>query len=330
VASKRSWIAPAFALAFLLVTPRAGAEDDLARARALFDEAGELERANQWTQAQDKLRQALRIRETAHLHYALGWALENDDRLVAARVEYEAALGLASPSSRSLPSPSLRSSPDDVGKLAAMRLGELDRATPGIEIRVPSGWARVLVDTQEIPLAHGVASVPVDPGVHVVTVERRGRPDALEGVSVTRGARRVVEIKDDAPPIAHDSRAVPWTLVIGGTTFVAAGAIVFGMSAHDASARDTASQKWCDATACVGGAATRPETPEAIALRREASDAASRGNTKQAVGAALGAVGLVSAGVGVYLLVKQRDERGPRLDAHVGPGAVSADMTLRF
>jgi hypothetical protein len=65
------------------------------RARALFDEAGELERQGQWSAAQERLRAAIRIHETPHLRYALGWALENDDKLLEARVQYETALRLA-------------------------------------------------------------------------------------------------------------------------------------------------------------------------------------------------------------------------------------------
>jgi hypothetical protein len=294
-------------------------EPELAHARALFDEAGQLEREGQWARAQDRLRQALRIRETPHLRYALGWALENDDKLVAARSEYEAALELAA-----------RSGAAKVGRLATDRLTALERATPVIEVRAPEQATRVVVDARATEVKDGVASVPVDPGVHIVRVERRERPDAVERVYVTRGVLRIVEVRGDALAPAKESRVLPWSLVAGGGALALTGVVILAASAADATARDEATQRWCDATACSGGAATRPETPEAVAFRRDAADATARGNTKQAIGAAVGAVGLAAAGVGVFLLLRAHDERGPRLDASLGPGSASASAAFRF
>jgi len=218
-------------VALLALAPSANAQErnaDLERARALFDEAGELEREGQWPAAQDRLRAALRIRETANLRYALAWALANDDKSSEARIEYEIALRLAQ-----------RTGNEEVRVLASTRIAELDRRTP------------------------------------------------------------------PRPPI------LPWVLVGGGGVLVVSGVLLFASSSGDASARDDDMRKWCDATACIGGAATRPETAEAAAFRREASDAASRGNTKQVVGGILGGLGAVGIGVGVYTLLRNGTQREP-------------------
>lgn len=66
-------------------------EPDLARARALWDEAGELERRGDFHAAVGRLRAAIQLRDTPHLRYALGWALENEGRLAEARASYELA-----------------------------------------------------------------------------------------------------------------------------------------------------------------------------------------------------------------------------------------------
>src|SRR5262249_22650549 len=87
------------------------------RARALFDEAGALERCGQWAAAQERLRAALRLRETPQLHFALGWALENEDKLIEAKLEYETAARLASPSSSSPASSSTRAAVKEVLRL---------------------------------------------------------------------------------------------------------------------------------------------------------------------------------------------------------------------
>jgi hypothetical protein len=319
--SKRNAIASAVFLASVAIAHEARAQgDDLARARQLFDEAGDFERRGQWAAAQDRLRQAIHIRETPNLHYALGWALENDDHLVAARAEYETAKKLAEATHG-----------DEVAQLAAARLVEIDRATPTIEVRVPHGTTAVVIDAKASPLRDDVATSAVDPGVHVVTVSRPGRPDAVERVYVARGVSRVVEVRGDAITPTEKSRLLPWLLVGGGAALAAGGVGLFASASGDASDRDTAQSLWCSETACVGGAATRPETAQAAAYRKAAADATSRGNTKQAVGGALGAAGLVAAGVGIYLLVKpSEEERGPHLDASVGPAGASASATFHF
>lgn len=236
--SFRHFLVAPVLLTALSFAPSSHAEEragDLERARALFDEAGELERQGQWPAAQERLRGALRIRETANLRYALGWALENDGKRIEARAEYETALRLAKIAGN-----------DEVSQLASTRIAELDRQTP-------------------------------------------------QALLSTKG--------ENAPAPAP---VLPWVLVGGGGALVVGAVVLLASSAGDASTRDDNMTRWCDATACAGGAtATRPETPEAAAFRREAYDAATRGNTKQLVGGVFGGVGAVSIGVGVYLLLRK-------------------------
>jgi hypothetical protein len=353
-------------LAFTSVARAAPSE--LERARALFDEAGELERRGQWPLAQERLRAALRIRETPHLRYALGWALESGDRLVDARTEYAVALRLAQ-----------RDGVEEVARLAAARLAEVDKKLPILQIRVRGALApgsRVSVDGREV-LVHGdVGNVPVDPGAHTVEVVRRGKATTAQTVTLEPGVFRVVEVPGDEGAVAADARAgadpggaamrtraggyagpgargdvdapaeadtragtaVPWALVASGGALSLGAVILFVSSASDASARDDATRRWCDATACVGGlTATRAETPDATAFRREASDAATQGNTKQIVGAILGGVGLAGIATGAYLLVSSRErEDRPmptarlRVDGAPLPGGGFAGASFTF
>ncbi|MDB4944328.1 MAG: hypothetical protein JWP97_3862 [Labilithrix sp.] len=277
---------------------------DLDRARALYVEAGELEQKGQWGPAEERLRSAIRIRETPNLRYALAWAVENQDHLVEARTEYELALRLAQ-----------RSQNDEVSRLAMQRLTEVDRNTPLLQVRV-KGTARsdmrVLVDGREVPIRGDAGTAPVDPGSHLVRVET-GAGSKEETVVFARGGLRVVEVEGggaagislggsaDTPEPKRSS--VPWVFLGGGAALVATSAVLFGASAGDASKRDEKQAQWCTETACAGSTATLPETTAATTYRREATDAASRGNTKQAIGAVVGGVGVVGLGVGVYLLV---------------------------
>ena len=320
---------------------RAAEPSDLERARALFDEAGELERQGNWNAAQDRLREALRVRETPHLRYALGWALENGDRLLEARTEYEVALRLAQ-----------RGGAEEVTRLASTRISEVDRKIPLVQIKVRGALAKdthVLVDGREVVVHGEIGTVPVDPGQRVVRVERAGKSPSEETVPITQGVFRVVEVQGDenavlggdtsaTAPRSH-APVLPWVLIGAGGAAVIGGVALFVSSSNDVSARDSAMQKWCDATACVGTTATRAETSDAATLRREAYDAASRGNTKQVVGAILGGVGVAGIAVGTYLLVKHDGERadspraaraGLRFDAAPLPGGALAGAALTF
>jgi hypothetical protein len=333
-----------FALAALSVAEAAHAQPaELQKARALFDEAGELELQGQWGAAQDRLRAALRIRETPHLRYALGWALENGGHLLEARTEYDLALRLAR-----------RDGAPDVSRIAAARVAEVERKIPLVQIRVRGALAkdtRVLVDGRDVLVGANGGTAQVDPGARVVRIERSGEAATELSFSIAQGALRVVDVRGDAGAGGSsgagaeggDSRGgagttLPWILVGGGGALALGGALLFVSSASDSGTRDDSTRKWCDATACADGVATRPETADAAAFRREAYDAASRGNTKQIAGALVGGAGLVSVAAGAYLLLTARDRvetrqassRGVVLQAAPLQGGAMAGASLTF
>lgn len=340
---RRSRLVAPLLLGVLAFAPvvRAAQPSDLERARALFDEAGELEKQGNWNAAQDRLRDALHVRETPHLRYALGWALENGDKLLEARTEYEVALRLAQ-----------RGGVEEVSKLASTRIAEVDRKIPLVQIKVRGALAkdtRVLVDGREV-IVHGeIGTVPVDPGKRTVRVERAGKSASEETVAVTQGVFRVVEVQGDESAVlggessAAASRSstpvLPWALIGAGGAAVIGGVVLVVASSSDISQRDASMRQWCDATACSGTTATVAETPEAAAFRRDAYDAASRGNTKQVVGAIVGGVGIASIALGTYLLVKNSERADApraarasalRLDASPLPGGAMAGAALTF
>jgi len=278
----------------------------LARARVLFDEAGELERQGQWRAAQDRLRGALRIRETPNLHYALAWALENDDKLSEARTEYVVALRLAHHAGN-----------EEVRKLASTRIAEVDRETPLVRVRFEGPIApdtRVFVDGREVLLRGDSGTLPVDPGSRVVRVERVGQPATEQRVSVARGVLRVVAVNgDDRTSLTDEIRApkdgattdarpiLPWLLAAGGSVLAASGVLLLVSSSGEASARDD--------------------------------------NTKPVVGGTLGSVGAIGIGVGVYLLLsrgaqgepaKASRSSGLRIDVSPRAGGGTASASFAF
>ncbi|MBX3218253.1 MAG: hypothetical protein KF850_39980 [Labilithrix sp.] len=235
------------AIALLATTPARAADADTERARALFHEAGELERVGRWTDAQNRLRAALRLRETPQLHYALGWALENDDKLLEARIAYETASRLGREVTGG----------EEVTHLAAERLADVRRKTPVIKVRVTStadAGARVLVDGREVRRDDDVAVVTVNPGSHVLRIERG--PDAFEQIAyVGRGEVRQVDLADadvamqdsaqdrhapapsglqTSPRPGQRDNVLPWLMVSGGVALVAGGgAMLLATRAND-------------------------------------------------------------------------------------------------
>jgi hypothetical protein len=339
------------------LTARA-ADPGTERARALFEQAGEFERRGQWAAAQEQLRSALHLRETPQLHYALGWALENDDKLLDARAEYEAAARLGRE----------RPGGDEAVRLATTRLTELDKKTPLIKVRLLGGAkasGRVFVDGHEVKREEDVASTPVNPGSHVVRVERNGTNANEQMVYVGRGAVRLVEIeagdvpvlplKPSAPPRRAPLRStvpasapvtnergnmlLPFLLVSGGIAFSATGAALLLSADSDADVRDSMQTRWCAATACTRSEGPRRETTDAAGYRRAAIAADDAAATKQALGLVLGGAGLVAGTIGVILLLNGQDgaprkntraNTRPRAGAATLPGGGAATAAFSF
>lgn len=331
----------ALGLAITLSTPSAHAADtDAARARALFDEAGELERHGQWTAAQDKLRAALRLRDTPHLRYALGWALENDDKLLEAKVEYETSVraGASYPGGA------------EAVRLATARLAALEAIFPTITIRLGDAKerVRVVVDGREVRRDSGAPRLVaiVNPGTHVVRVER-GETTVEQMVYVGRSANRIVRADaavatrgpsrvhaapasapagagapaDDTAPPPKAAPVVPALILSGGLVMLAGGGGLLLSAATDASDRGASGGQWCAGVGCAND----------VLSRSRASDAA---GTKQAVGVALGGAGFVAAAVGAVLLSRHVRAQGeaPQARATIAPtpGGVVGSASLSF
>ena len=340
-------------LALLVPGAAHAADADTERARSLFDEAGALEREGKWGAAQDKIRGALKLRETPQLYFALGWALENDDKLLEAKTEYETALRLGTN----------RPSAEEAVRLATARLVDLEKKTPLIKVRIAGragGAARVFVDGRETRHSAGEPReelASVNPGSHVIRVERgpaAGASEATEQmVYVGRSTVKVVDVDAGETVTVRDTpqeryagaprltmtqatdesrrdSLFPWILVGGGLTLVAGGAALLVASSDDSDRSDAFEGRWCTATACRNGDATLIESTEARSFRREAGDAADAGNTKQAIGFVVGGVGLVGATIGAVILLRGGGASKDRIQAmpRFIPGGAGASFTF--
>jgi hypothetical protein len=336
----------------------AGEASDSQRARALFEEAGELERQGQWGAAQERLRTALRLRETPHLHYALGWALENDDRLVDAKAEYETAVRMGRE----------RAGGEEAARLANARLTEIDKVVPIVKVRVAGASksnARVIVDGREIRRDNDTATVPVNPGSHVVRVERDGEGAFEQIVYVGRSTVRNVNVDASSGTPAprevaqdrhgrlpsrptvpqrktadHGNSVVPWLLLSGGLAFIAGGSALLLSASADSDRQDALQSKWCSLTSCTTPGGAQAESAEAVSYRRAADEAAEAGATKEVVGLVLGGAGLIAGSAGAFLLLRgeERTQSGStrrtpthaRASAMPLPGGAMATAAFTF
>jgi hypothetical protein len=287
------------------------AEGDTHRARALFDEAGELERQGQWSAAESRLRVAMRLRETPQLHFALGWALENEDKLLEARAEYE----IATRSARD------RAGADEVLRLANARLTDLEKKVPILRVRVSGAGrasAHVIVDGRDVRVDDDLATAPVNPGSHVVRIEHGADRMTEEVVYLSRSTTRTVvtDVGDAGPerdptqrrripsiavgaPVPRDrtSRTVPWVLLAGGVGMMGGGAALLVSAGTDGDGHEE------------------------------------RQRNKEMVGYAIGGAGLIGATVGAILLLRS-EKHGDTVSTQAAPqlvrGGALATATVRF
>lgn len=153
------------------------------------------------------------------------------------------------------------------------------------------------ITTDGAPLPPEMWSVPraIDPGPHVIVIERAGRPPVRIDVKLADGEVKVVDLeadrlptptRDEPRPDEKSSRAsspLPWVLGGVGIAGIATGAIT-GLVAMDAASdyRAHCNNGECD--------------PEGL-------DAASTGRTTSLVSPIAFAVGAVALVASVYLLI---------------------------
>lgn len=294
------------------------ADSDTARARALFEAAGDLERDGRWSAAQERLRAALRLRETPQLHFALGWALENDDKLIEAKVAYETAAKMGRE----------RAGGDEARRLAIARLVDLETMTPRVRVRIGHCAAkaqervRVIVDGSEIVRSDNVATTLVNPGSHVVRVECGpiGTRVFEHMVYVGRSAERTVDVD------TRDAVATSDTTRDGHGRAIAA-------STRSTAAVDRASDRadtFLPWVAFSGGIAFALGGGALVVGSGEGA------TERQVVGLTVGGLGLVSATVGAMLLFRSFHPKNPNVTptrsatAAPVPGGGMATTTFSF
>lgn len=290
---------------------------EIAVARKLFGEASELEGKKEWAEAEGKLREALKIKETPGLRYHLGYCLEQQSKLVGALVEYDRAAEMLERGTKA----------PDVAELVGPARDGVKKRVSSVALKMPKDLesAEVRIDGVVIKAALIDKAIPIDPGKRVVAVSSPGRQAFRRELEVGEAEAREIEV--DLPRLGNtkggftpapagsdepsDSGASvsssgisarTWVLIGEGalTAFAIGSGVFFTVDKNNAQGEVDEAQQFIDdnsggsASACT--TSTDPDVLDACTKLTEISDQRDRSKT-------LATVSFVGAGVGVAALV---------------------------
>lgn len=199
-------MAAALCLGLALTAPRAARADEAgeqkAAARQIFNQGRELEKAGDWQGAYDKFKQVGEVVMTPQVRFHIALCDENLGRLVAAINGFELATEEAK-----------RAGKDgkDVAENAPLRAEKLRARVPHLTVEVKGELrvSKVLIDGKALAAALVNTELPIDPGKHVVTVERKGETIETKTVELAEKERKTVTLEVDDKSLPPDEPDKP-------------------------------------------------------------------------------------------------------------------------
>jgi hypothetical protein len=190
-------------LAVWLAIPAAAWADprqaDIAKARKLFDEARAAEDREDWPAAEEKLRSAIVIKETAGLRFHLAYCQEHRGMLVEAMADYDRASELA------------LGRDEDVARQTAARREELKKRTPTLTVIADPNVGELSLALDGHPFSAALVGKPIpqNPGAHHVTLSAPGRRAYAADVTLAAGDAIVMTAAIPPEGPALTARAEP-------------------------------------------------------------------------------------------------------------------------
>lgn len=318
------WVAlSTLSLCFLCATLPAWAQgaDELMRARVVFADGLRDEQAHAYGPALEKFLRVKAVRDTAAVRYRIATCFENLGRLVEARRLFAKVTDGARPSS------------DDASIDAAAkdRVAALDARIPTVEVRVADGKPALLrVDGQDgVLLEQGTPPVGLDPGEHLLVLEREGQKPTERRVRVAEGARTTVTMGFEspapqapvpaplvAPEAAHDSSRQTLGYALGAAGIAAGIASIVAVVVRETTIADM------NAT-CPSGVCPRDREAQLMSQRNRASFLGP-------FAAALGVAGLGLTGTGVFLVITAPGKRGTSGAQPAAPASATVGLEGKF
>jgi hypothetical protein len=320
------WVAlSTLSLCFLCATlpARAQSADELMRARVVFADGLRDEQAHAYGPALEKFLRVKAVRDTAAVRYRIATCFENLGRLVEARALFSKVTDGARPSS------------DDASIDAAAKdhVTALDARIPTVEVRVADGKGALLrVDGEDgAPLEPGAPPLGLDPGEHLLVLERQGQKATERRVRVAEGARTTVTMGFEAPapqvptPIpapvvapepAHDSSRQTLGYALGAAGLAAGIASIVAVVVRETTIADM------NAT-CPSGVCPRDHEAQLLSQRNRASFLGP-------FAAALGVAGLGLTGTGVFVVITAPGKRATSGAQPAAPASAMVGLEGKF
>ncbi len=189
------------AAVLVVLAPMAASAQDVARARALFEEGLEAARGERWEDARAAFRESLSIAERPSTLVNLAGAEVETGHLVEGAETYRRFLEVATaPRDQPLRAP------------AEAALRDVEARIPHATISIDGTYDRAELDGE--PLARSVLgrTMALDPGAHVVVVTRGGEEAARRAFETREGESidvAVVVLAPEAPAPMDEVIAVP-------------------------------------------------------------------------------------------------------------------------
>ncbi len=173
-------------------TAKEPTDEELAAARALFTEAMELEAANKWRGALDRLKKVGKVKMTPQVRFHIALCQENLGRLVEAINGFE----LAAQEAKAVGA-------DEVMTNAPLRAEALRARVAHLvlDVRGKVRVSKIFLDDREVSLALVGTRIPVDPGPHRVEVRRNGDVTYEMDLTLGEAEQHKLEITIDDPKV---------------------------------------------------------------------------------------------------------------------------------
>ena len=205
----------------------AQSEDDIAKARKLFQEAYEDEQAGRYDVALEKFRSVAQVKESAQVRYRIAACLEALKRLRESRDAYRACAAMKA---------SLPPKDQPVADACAEKALAIDKRIPKIVVTVsgdnPPADAKISVDGHPVPAGRPVEQ---DPGEHTVQGSASGMKPFEQKVTLPDNGSQIpatVTFESDKPTNGETKqpttgggggKTLGWIALGGGVVLMAVG-----------------------------------------------------------------------------------------------------------
>ena len=167
---------------------RAASAEELKSARELFQEAYRDEQEKRFTQALEKFQRVAAVKESASVRYRIAAVLASLGRLREARDAYRALAASKS---------TLPASEQEISDSSAERAQALDHRIPRLVVKLqenPPPDARVTIDGAPVPASTTPRPFEVDPGEHVVQATAPTAQASETTISLREGSETTVTV----------------------------------------------------------------------------------------------------------------------------------------